>query len=316
MQQTSLIQSLNHLPCFSNITHVTSLDSGFSQPCYKVTTSEKNYFVKSNPFSSLLALTLNQLAAKNGLSPAIIYQDDNWLVTDFIEGQHLDEYCNEGLIDDFESFNTKRIQSAVNLMVKCHKLPITAELQITNSSPEYLNGNLNNTLIGIESLNCLKLCNNLIELTNFPVEKVAKLARFALLSDNHLQSVLTQINECNPQKQLVGCHGDINFSNVIIASDNTPWLIDFECASLAPAEFDMAMFIAINTLSEHETSEALKAYQKTSNHPLLDETLTQAYLPLCYLINALWYDNASRLHPNAKTLKIKSEQQWQLINWL
>jgi hypothetical protein len=78
----------------------------------------------------------------------------------------------------------------------------------------------------------------------------------------------------------------------------------------------MAMFIAINTLSEHETSEALKAYQKTSNHPLLDEKLTQAYLPLCYLINALWYDNASRLNLNAKTLKIKSEQQWQLINWL
>ena len=289
MQLTSLIESLNQLPCFSEISHVTSLDSGFSQPCYKVFTSEKNYFVKSSPFSSSLPILLNKLAAKHGLSPAIIYQDDHWLVTDFIEAKHI-----EG----------EHIHCAVNLMVKCHQLPITTELQISHTS--------------VDKLNCLNLCHSLIEQNNFPEEKVSKLKQFALLSHNHLQNVLLEIEKHHAHKQLVGCHGDINFSNVFISSDNTPWLIDFECACLAPAEFDMAMFIAINTLTEQESSDAIKAYQTANNTPLnclLSNTLIQAYLPLCYLINALWYDHASWQHPDSEILKTKAKQQWQHIGF-
>lgn len=91
------------------------------------------------------------------------------------------------------------------------------------------------------------------------------------------------------QQVLVPCHGDVNYSNVLISS-NRQWLIDYECACLAEPEYDIAMYMAINHISVDQVDSLLNFYQKETQkqHSLCDTKVTR-YLDYSFLINALWY---------------------------
>jgi len=84
----------------------------------------------------------------------------------------------------------------------------------------------------------------------------------------------------------VFCHGDLNFTNVMIS--DKPWLLDFECACLAEPEFDLAMFIAINRLTESDFDKVTEYYHLNGNaYP--NKGRLVSYLQYCYVLNALWY---------------------------
>ena len=114
-------------------------------------------------------------------------------------------------------------------------------------------------------------------------------------------------------KHLVCCHGDLNFSNVII-DQNKHYLVDFECTHTAPAEYDLAMFIAVNNLNHSQLATIVEDYNKHS-WLAVDQALVKHFLHFCYFINALWYQQAYQKTKLAQFSQLE-QQQWQYISHL
>jgi thiamine kinase-like enzyme len=101
---------------------------------------------------------------------------------------------------------------------------------------------------------------------------------------NTICSLITDTQRVN-----VVCHGDLNFTNVLHDNDNTAWLIDFECAQLAPPEFDLAMFIAVNNIATQDITHIIAKYCALMPTCRLNSSLLHYYLLFSHLINGLWY---------------------------
>lgn len=167
----------------------------------------------------------------------------------------------------------------------------------------------------------IKLMAKCHQIVKKPVELHPKSIAYALIKKAHFsnkqQDELLQVaNQLTSQlehtKTLVCCHGDLNFSNILINQDKNTYLVDFECACTAPVEYDLAMFIAVNNLEKNKTAAIIECYKKHSlidiNLPLLNH-----YLLFCYFINGLWYTHA---YSETNLLKFTHlvRQQWQHIN--
>lgn len=133
-----------------------------------------------------------------------------------------------------------------------------------------------------------------VDLPKLNIEQtINTLSSAACVNDKQIDTVSTLrdrlLGSLVNQTVLVPCHGDVNYSNVLISS-NRQWLIDYECACLAEPEYDIAMYMAINHISVDQVDSLLKFYQKeTQNqHGLCDVKVT-CYLDLSLLINSLWY---------------------------
>lgn len=111
-------------------------------------------------------------------------------------------------------------------------------------------------------------------------------------------------------KNLVCCHGDLNFSNVLTCAHNS-WVIDFECVCKAPAEYDLAMFIAVNNIASNRIPLVIKQYQSLSPSLIIDTKQLSYFLCFSYFINSLWYKNAyQNQNPKEKDLLDLYKQQW------
>ena len=150
-----------------------------------------------------------------------------------------------------------KINHAIKLMVQCHQLKVKpAELSAEDIIKSLLNNPHYSTL--------------------------QKNALFALAD-----LILSTLN--NP-KNGICCHGDLNFSNMLINLEQSTWLVDYECACIAPVEYDLAMFIAVNSLASEEITKIIEQYEVQSSINV-DPKLLNHYLLFCYFINALWYFN-------------------------
>ncbi len=173
----------------------------------------------------------------------------------------------------------EKIKHAIKLMVQCHQLNIKpAKLAVKNVS---------NTLI-----------NN---------SHYSTLQQLALLQFSEL--ILAPLNNI---KGGVCCHGDLNFSNVLMNQGQGTWLVDYECACTAPIEYDLAMLIAVNNLASDKITIIIEQYEIQSSVKV-DPQLLNHYLLFCYFINALWYFNT--YHERADTennqaLLNHTKKQW------
>lgn len=112
-------------------------------------------------------------------------------------------------------------------------------------------------------------------------------------------------------KHLVCCHGDLNFSNILIDPEENAYLVDFECARAAPAEYDLAMFIAVNNINKNQTSTIIEHYIKYAQIDI-DLTLFNHFLDFCYFINGLWYTHACH-QTKLDKFSLLAKQQWNNI---
>ena len=181
---------------------------------------------------------------------------------------------SENLLNHHKKLNEK-IAISTKLMARCHQL----KTQIDLFKPA-------------------KVIDDLINKSPSAIQESKEL--FVLI-----KSITAQLNLKN---NLVCCHGDINFSNILINKENSTWLVDFECVTLAPAEYDLAMFIAVNNLARDKISRVVEHYQSDSIL-IIDESRLHNYLHYCYLINALWYTNAAMNNASSE-LKQLAQQQW------
>jgi len=284
--------SLGALPCFTQIENITIITSGLSQRCFKISADNKVYFAKTITDDTEVKITAS--AARDKLSPEVFYSDQHWLITTFINANNL----------TLTTLNTdQKIYHAINLMVRCHKI----KAKPTKLDPE-------------------NIINELINKTHYSKAQKADLLQ---LTDLILPLLSTTKNS-------VCCHGDLNFSNVLVNAlinekakhkvnekvnqKQIDWLVDYECACTAPAEFDLAMFIAVNNLAHYKIDAIIALYQQHS-FISIDRQLLNFYLSFCYFINGLWYYNAiqnTHVHQKHHTnnqikLCVLAKQQWQAL---
>jgi thiamine kinase-like enzyme len=286
---------ISTLPCFiDGHCEISTLIKGESHLCFKVTFSKagvKNrYFVKSlneHQLTSSAEVNSHLVAAENGLAPAVIFYSSLWLVSEFIEGYSLQQFCANH--PEFPLSN--KVMLAMYLMAKSHLL---------KASTEHLVINVVDLLTG--------LVNVKIYTKKQKIELLGIIKKITSFQFSNIDLVL--------------CHGDLNDENIRLssafeASEPTEhvFLVDFECSSLAEAEYDVAMYIAINQLCVSHLDDVVDSYQQHSTL-ILNREKTQAYLACCYLINGLWYLEAGSESEQGKAFSAKARQQFLLFDQL
>ncbi len=90
MQIILLLKSLSALPCFNNVSCVTAITGGLSNPCFKVKADDAIYFAKFTREQALgNELKIASIAELNGITPSVYYHDNQWLISTYIEGENL-----------------------------------------------------------------------------------------------------------------------------------------------------------------------------------------------------------------------------------
>ena len=280
---------LLRLSCFTDITRITVMAGGLSNPCFKIEADGSCYFAKktTEPLFDI-ELKLTSLSANNNIAPPIHYYNEQWIVSHFIIGTDLAK-SQLHLID--------KVTIGIELMAKFHQL-------MSNSSPQ-------TTKIQTTALSITQTINGLL----LPTIKTEL--------GNELEKITSRLNDLitpaikHKSVTWVLCHSDINFSNVLLDTKQRAWLIDFEYACDAPIEFDIAMLMAINNIPRSMLTLVISLYEKQMGISL-DKTLCNHLLLFSYLINGLWYYNKS-LVAVAKTehnFQDLAKQQWKLYDKL
>lgn len=263
--------ALNVLPCFTKIDKISVIRLGLSQSCFKVSADNKLYFAKT--VTEDIEVTMAVCASKSGLSPTVIYHDQDWLIYNFINAENLAQNTS-----DIE----EKIEHVIKLMVQCHQLTIKP----TKLAPK-------------------NIINSLVNNAYYTSLQKSALLQFA-------EIILIPLNN----KNSVCCHGDLNFSNIIINQAQRTWLVDYECACTAPIEFDLAMFVAVNNIDSNEITTIIEQYQVQS--PVnIDQQLLNHYLSFCYFVNALWYFNTyhEKTHTKDKSVLLRhAKKQWYTLH--
>jgi len=277
-QLAFLIEQLTHLPCFVNIERINLIEQGNSHSCFNVVDVHNSFFVKYFKIPNQIEQfnQLNQLAADKGLSPNLIYSDKFWQVHQFIEGTSLN-LCQLPL--------NEKIQHCIKLMVRCHQT-----IEIT-------------------------------KLTDIPILNIAKIIQPLTLylttpQQNIISKICQKLNSMIVITPSVLCHGDINFSNIILA--NKPWLLDFECACLADKEFDIAMMIAVNEFRPGSMTSVIDScvdyYRSISDSAVkIEKIKVTCYLYFSLVINGLWYLE-QYIHNGDELLKYRAFNQFELFD--
>jgi thiamine kinase-like enzyme len=277
-----LIAQLSLLPCFvqQNIKKVFVIDSGLSQPCFRVQTDDNEYFAKQLTSDST-ELFANRLASDHGIAPTLIYAEGEWLISEFLSGELL---ANCKLSED------KRLAVTLSLLTQCHALPLPSNSFSVDSDKD---ASFKIPRLAIEQT-LTELFQDLL-----PQNQLMSDTKLSLSERNSLMAISTSVlkkvtqtsNEVG-QSQDVFCHGDANFSNIIKAT-NVPdsntvtnanhhyQLIDFGCSSVASIEYDIAMLMAVNEIEASKTERVIAEYchQRTQDNVVTEpQSVNQQYL--------------------------------------
>ncbi len=227
---------------------------------------------------------------------------------------------------DNKRFFAKQVTTTNETLVSLHAASLGISPQIIYHDKhwlvtQYIDGeNLTQSQYTIDDkiLIAIKLMAQCHQIAEKPVELAPKAIAHELINNaqfSNLQQaeLLRVVNQLTPKlkhtNNLVCCHGDINFSNIVMNQEKKPYLVDFECACIAPVEYDLAMFIAVNNLAEDKATIIIEQYEHQPCSITVDRNLLQKYLTFSYFINSLWYTNAYQKQNNIALLNMY-KQQW------
>ena len=333
MDQKILIQKLCQLPCFKNLRadDISIIAAGLSQPCFCVAYNNNKYFAKYLDSKSVEA-TVAQLAATQGISPDLIYVGHNWLITEFIVGEGL----NTASVSE-----SKKIAIMLALISRCHTIDYKQSNTQHFGLEKSVGLNLPNddqitTTQPIPTLDILTTIKPL--LTNLECDETLKHSLDSLLAV--LKHNLSKITNIVLNSEKVLCHGDANFANAMrIKSEHKSstalyQLIDFECACIAPREYDIAMLLAVNEIERNKIKTfnlfGLQHKSSANNCENLSEIVDNilgvgqfeanissdavtCYYDLSILVNYLWYFTKYQANKQ-QSYKILAENQMSLLS--
>ena len=272
MQQQTLSQMLCQLPCFKKlkVTDINEINTGLSQPCFRVEYKNNFYFAKYVSPNSTEALA-SQIAANHNISPHVVYVGNNWLITEFIVGEGLDKVIQS---------EVAKITTMLTLLSRCHRIDYAFQY------------------------NALEPLDNLQTTNQFNLESVDQKTTKIQIPTLDISNTISELFEnitCN----------DVLLNNLMslsmVLQQN---LIDFECACIAPVDFDLAMLMAVNEIERAKIALINDQYISINQAHLaanntvdiVDNSLVNKqymaipsillvtrYYDLSILINCLWY---------------------------
>lgn len=312
MQQQTLSQMLCQLPCFKKlkVTDINEINTGLSQPCFRVEYKNNFYFAKYVSPNSTEALA-SQIAANHNISPHLVYVGNNWLITEFIVGEGLDTVIQS---------EVAKIATMLTLLSRCHRI----DYALQYNALEPLDNLQTTNQLNLESVDqkTTKIQMPTLDISNTISELFENITCNDVLLNNLmslskvLQQNLTNVNITLGSIEQVLCHGDANFSNAMqlkypqLNSVAVHKLIDFECACIAPVDFDLAMLMAVNEIERAKIALINDQYISINQAHLaanniadiVDNSLVNkqymaipsillvtCYYDLSILINCLWY---------------------------
>ena len=296
-----LALKLCQLKCFEQLTvnNIHVIDAGLSQPCFQVDDKNSRYFAKYINDNHVQA-EASQLAAIYGISPKIFYTDPHWLITEFKAGEGLDKGKHS---------EEENLAITLRLLAQCHHVTIASagypkEITLDTARTQQAQA------LRLPALDVIGTVKQLLQTIEISDSQAHVLQQLCELLRQNLIHATEQVTELRP----VFCHGDANFSNVLalektmVADDEKCYLlIDFECACIAPKEYDVAMLMAVNGISLSKIEIMHRLYlqafielnpQKNNlevvddlanNMTVLSLNLVTCYYDLSLLINGLWY---------------------------
>jgi len=293
-KEEGAIKSIQQLSFFASFScKVAGISAGLSQHCFKVTATDNmtnkrsTYFVKS--ITSQHSIIANEVTSAH-------------LAASFSLSPNVIFHCSDWLVTEFIEGNNlsdidmtidNKIEIAITQLQKLHSLSPS-----TKAKP-----------ISIAEI----------------IDEQINSGDFLAVQKDTLSTLKETVINFEPSPIKVLCHGDANFSNFIIDQSQKCWLIDFECSFIGNAEFDIAMFIAINNLEHAHVnhdhlnssylSQAIKCYSTCSDY-VLDVPLIHAYLACCYLINGIWYQSQSMTSKESGNFLALAHQQYQCFDQL
>jgi len=285
----SLTQQLYQLACFSHIKQIFQINSGLSSISFKVQTQQDIYVAKY----------------LGGIG-----QDENNHNNSIVNKEI---YCNEFFAQ--HNLTPSVIYADQHWLVS--NFISGGEL---NDSTLCLNDKLNVAVDLMQKLHCLKL--------ELPVLNIVSVISQLLAQGTYQAPQINLINQIAEYLSLtinvagnVICHGDINFSNILISNTATSsqaikyYLIDFECACLADIEYDIAMLLAINNPDKAYYQAVVHMYESTynnhGNNPKsinIDMVLVMRYLAFSHVIDGLWCYNKYEKNNDATMYQLALKQ--------
>jgi len=259
---SSITANVHDLPCFSGLSvQLSPIKQGLSHQCFlaKVIVDDSINAQRREPICYFIKCFVDHQATaskENQFAELFAKQGISPKVIYTDERYLVTEFIAGKPLSDLTLNVADKISACITLMDRLHQLPL-APTTDTLSMYDELVKLVNQSHVNLEQrTGLLKLCH--------------KVSNFQVLAP------------------IVQCHGDINFTNVLRDKLNNDWLVDFESACLAPREYELAMFIAINCLSNHQAEMTIESYQVQTGKSL-NMTLLEHYLPCCYLLNGLWF---------------------------
>lgn len=281
-----LAQKLAKLQCFDKIKTICPIDSGLSAHSFKVQTQQGHYFAKyiGENGNSTIERQCNLIAAEQGLTAKVFYFNEQWLISDFIQGCELG---NSSLcLDD-------KLRTAIGLMVKFQQ-------QVIDLPPL----NIKQTIVDLlNPLYYLPEQHRLLrKIAQYFALNIQVEANYACHGDVNFSNVLlAKHRSSNNKGKNHSTHG----------YNNKSYLVDFECACKADIEFDLAMLLAINNLDKSYHQAVFYLYEKflsVYNKVKINTNLVTCYLPFCMLINGLWFFNKYKQNGDATCLDLAQKQ--------
>ena len=306
--QQLLLPQLRQCPLaeldISKITSITEIQHGFSQHCFEVSTYNKQYIAKvflAGNVEQHIELTAYQfLNSHTDFTAKLLWSSSYVILLEKISGQLL--------VSSFKPLMTK-LELIFPVLVKLHRLD---DELLTYCQPLDFNRLFTSLLTEL-----ILPANSLSLLDVFIDKTLTDLTR-------QLNSVTDSYNAKTKALPWVACHGDLNFGNVFYQGNSKPsneriMFIDFECLTLMPREYDLAMLLAINELDNTLIADVERLYNKAWNElpsndksePVLDRELIQLYYQLALLINGLWYLKKYQVSKEG-IFKIKATKQFSL----
>jgi len=294
------LHQLRQLPCFAQqtVSNISVIEAGLSQASFHVICEGKSYFAKYLVENSIES-RVSQLTAAHGLSPKVVYAEQRWLITDFIVGQGLEKS---------KQSEDEKLAITISLLKQCHA--ISCHVQDNKEQA---------VLSSVPTLDILVIISQLLQQLKLSKAQSQALKSLICLLQQNLVKAYSDVDNI----KLVLCHGDVNFSNVMAAENSLATakvtdkdrkirhqLLDFECARIAPPEYDLAMLMAVNDIDFSKAAMINTRYQQMKQAPnkadnivdnvsyyanktpmLTDNSLLMVtcYYDLSILINALWY---------------------------
>jgi thiamine kinase-like enzyme len=262
--------------CPTDTYTIIELTEGLNQQCVELRSTTKKYIIKrfndsrSFEVERCIYNALKKSDISTQLIKALTFQDINYLLLEKLDGQSL----------------------CMTQMSQCEKILLASQIlarfhfHVLKASQKQLS-----------TIKTLSLKDILLKLAYSASLTRKQLDLTTDIVSHSINRLENHLGDKVGRTASVCCHGDLNFSNIIANAGNLK-VIDFEAASMMPAEYDIAMMLAVNELDESKIDVASQNYldqyqacqdSATRIERLLDQPLIHAYYLIAILINGLWY---------------------------